>query len=429
MAAAAASLVHELPLEGQSTVSWGTVTGQVFDGAGLPVGGAVVTVENTGSRAVTDAAGRFEVEQVSPGTHRVRVDAVGYAPGSAEALVRPGGTVALDVQLTEVVTLGGLTVEATRLPGSTAQAPDVLGGLVLAGTGNTIIELAGLPANLAEKSARQIYARVPGAFVYDMDGSGNQVNVSTRGLDPHRSWELNVRQDGVLLNSDLYGYPASHYSPPMEAIERLEVIRGTAALQYGSQYGGMVNYVTKGPRTDGAIGAESINTLGSFGLRSTFNAVGGSVGRLSYYGYMNERRSDGYRQGSESDFEAQYLAANFAVSPEVTLRGQVGRTAYTYRIPGPLTDQMFAEDPRQSTRSRNYYQPDITAPALSLSWQRPSGMQLTATASAILGPRNSVQYLGFADQPDEPDSETGEFGARQVDIDRFRSLTFETCLV
>src|SRR5690606_37835511 len=54
---------------------------------------------------------------------------------------------------------------------------------------------------------------------------------------------------------------------------------------------------------------------------------------------------------------------------------------------------------------------------------------LTATASAILGPRNSVQYLGFADQPDEPDSETGELGARQVDIDRFRSLTFETRLV
>src|SRR5690606_32259556 len=205
-------------------------------------------------------------------------------------------------RMTEVVALAGVTVEATTLPGSTQQAPDVLRGLVLAGTGNTIIELDGLSANLAEKSARQIYARVPGAFVYDMDGSGNQVNVSTRGLDPHRSWELNVRQDGVLLNSDLYGYPASHYSPPMEAVERLEVIRGTAALQYGSQYGGMVDYVTKGPATRGAIGAESINTVGSFGLRSTFNAVGGNLGRVTYYAYMNERRSDGYRRGSDSDF-------------------------------------------------------------------------------------------------------------------------------
>jgi Fe(3+) dicitrate transport protein len=104
------------------------------------------------------------------------------------------------------------------------------------GKKNISLNIADLPANLAEKTGRQLFAKIPGAFVYDMDGSGNQVNIATRGLDPHRSWEYNVRQNGVLTNSDMYGYPASHYSPPMEAIQRVELVHGSAALQYGAQF-------------------------------------------------------------------------------------------------------------------------------------------------------------------------------------------------
>ncbi len=112
-----------------------------------------------------------------------------------------------------------------------------------------------------------------------MAGSGNQVNVSTRGLDAHRSWEMNVRQDGVLINSDLYGYPASHYSPPMEAIARVELIRGTAALQYGSQFGGFLNYVTKEPVPGERLSLESNSALGGYGLRSTYASLSGANGR------------------------------------------------------------------------------------------------------------------------------------------------------
>ena len=90
-----------------------------------------------------------------------------------------------------------------------------------------------------------MFAKVPGVFVYDMDGSGNQLNISTRGLDPHRSWEFNIRQNSVVINSDMYGYPASHYSAPMESFEKIELVRGTGSLQYGGQFGGMINYVTK----------------------------------------------------------------------------------------------------------------------------------------------------------------------------------------
>ncbi len=76
--------------------------------------------------------------------------------------------------------------------------PDANNGLIAAGKKNEVITLANVNANIAEKTGRQIFAKVPGVFVYDMDGSGNQVNVSTRGLDAHRSWENNIRQNMVL---------------------------------------------------------------------------------------------------------------------------------------------------------------------------------------------------------------------------------------
>jgi Outer membrane receptor for Fe3+-dicitrate len=99
------------------------------------------------------------------------------------------------------------------------------------------MDISKMDIDFSNKVGRQLFVKVPGVFVYDMDGSGNQVNISARGLDPHRGWEFNIRKDGVITNSDMYGYPASHYSMPMESIERIELVRGTGSLQYGAQFG------------------------------------------------------------------------------------------------------------------------------------------------------------------------------------------------
>lgn len=341
-------------------------------------------------------------------------------------LVAAGATI--DVAVTLVVratTLARVTVGAEADPGSMRPLPDRSGTLILAGAKSELIEVKGMDVNLSEKTGRQIFAKVPGVFVYDMDGSGNQVNVSARGLDSHRSWEFNVRQDGVVINSDLYGYPASHYSPPGEAIERIELVRGTAALQYGSQFGGLLNYITRRPDTTRRASFESINTAGAFGLRSTYNSVGGKVNGVTYRAYASVRRSDGFRKNAASDYEAQYIAAEGALSPTVRLRAQVGRSRYRYQIPGPLTDAMFAANRAQSTRARNYFSPDITVPALRLDWEPSGATKLTVQASAVLGDRSSVQFVGFADVPDVPTATTGLSGTRSVDIDNFHSLTGE----
>lgn len=161
-----------------------------------------------------------------------------------------------------------------------AHLQPIQGTYIFAGKKSEVIELTQKNIALSEKYGRQIFAKIPGVFVYDMDGTGNQINIATRGLDPHRSWEFNIRKDGVITNTDMYGYPASHYNIPMEAIERIELVRGTGSLQYGAQFGGMINYVSKQPDSTKTVAIESINTVGSYGLLSTYNGISGKFEKL-----------------------------------------------------------------------------------------------------------------------------------------------------
>ncbi len=325
--------------------------------------------------------------------------------------------------------LDNVVVKGYRHNEVTLRLPDVHGTFIMGGRKSEVLHIQDLPANLAEKTGRQIFAKIPGAFIYDMDGSGNQINIATRGLDPHRSWEYNVRQNGILINSDIYGYPASHYSMPMEAIRQIEIVRGTASLQYGAEFGGMINYVIKSPDTSRSISFESINTAGSFGLFSSYNAVGGKIGKLTYYGYFHRRISDGYRDNASSNAQAQFGSLSYEFSPSLSLRAELGRSKYLYQIPGPLTDSMFHDNPRQSTRFRNYYSPDMYIPSLTLTWKKSEQTTLEWIVSGAFGTRNSVEFEGFADRQDVIHPETLAYAPRSVNIDRFRSRTSEIRLL
>ena len=303
--------------------------------------------------------------------------------------------------------------------------PDEQNGFLNSGKKNEVITLSGTNANIAIKTGRQLFAKIPGVFVYDMDGSGNQLNISTRGLDPHRSWEFNIRQNGIIINSDMYGYPASHYSAPLEGFEKIELVRGTGSLQYGAQFGGMINYNTKKPDTSKAFTLESINTAGSFNLLSSYNAISGTYKKFSYYAYYYRRHSDGYRDNSQSDANAQFVQLNYQFNSNISVKAELGRSKYLFHIPGPLNDSMFNADPTMSTRSRNYFSPDIYVPSITLNWKLSQQTKINLTTSGVFGNRSSVQLDAFANVPDTINPTTGTYKNRQVDIDKFHSRTVE----
>src|SRR5438093_1237771 len=67
----------------------GTVTGEVRDGSGAVVGGAVVTVRNTGTNGirtvVTNEEGAYTVPALVPGSYDLRVEKPGFKAATRPA--------------------------------------------------------------------------------------------------------------------------------------------------------------------------------------------------------------------------------------------------------------------------------------------------------------------------------------------------------
>ncbi len=332
---------------------------------------------------------------------------------------------AQDTTRTPVYELPPIRIEAERLPSDIRRLDPVSGTYIFGGKKNEVIDLTKKDAAITEKHGRQVFAKVPGLFVYDMDGTGNQVNIASRGLDPHRGWEFNIRKDGVMTNSDIYGYPASHYNIPLEAVERIELVRGTGSLQYGVQFGGMVNYITKAPDSLRKVAFESINTIGSYGLVSAYNAISGKVGKFRYSAWINKRQQDGYRDNSESQTNTECVTLYYDASPRLKFKLEWTHSNYLTQNPGPLTDSLFRVNSQMATRSRNYYSPDIHIPSFTLNWGITSSTALQWTTSWLTGERRSVLFDRPATIADTIVTATGQFNNRQVDIDRFDSRTSE----
>jgi Fe(3+) dicitrate transport protein len=407
-----------------------SITGRVIGSNGLGIEGVSVILENTKKGTITDREGFFTISSVKVKELTLQISSIGYFSQKIKTKVSDNQPNHFTVTLRENInSLDEVTIEEKKNSILVEKLPDVHDTYLIAGTKNEVLQLGGINANISEKTGRQIFAKIPGVFVYDMDGSGNQINISTRGLDPHRSWEYNIRQNGVITNSDMYGYPASHYSPAMESIERIELVHGTASLQYGAQFGGMINYVTKQPDTSKAFTFETINSAGSYGLFSSYNAISGKVGKLTYSAYYQKRHSDGYRKSSRSDAQSQFASLTYEFNKNLRVKAELGRSSYIYQIPGPLTDAMFAADSRQATRNRNYFNPDIYVPSVVLDWKISPATKLRWTNSGLFGSRNSVMIDAFANVPDVIDPVTNSYKPRQVDIDNFKSLTSELRIV
>jgi len=123
--------------------------------------------------------------------------------------------------------------------------PEIVGVNINAGKKNSLIVVDNVQGNVVTNTMRQVVAKIPGIQIWESDGSGIQIGIAARGLSPNRSWEFNTRQNGYDIAADPYGYPEAYYNPQLQAVQRIEIIRGHGSLQYGPQFGGMVNYILR----------------------------------------------------------------------------------------------------------------------------------------------------------------------------------------
>ena len=300
---------------------------------------------------------------------------------------------------------------------------DVDGMAIFAGKKNEVVVMNNIFANLATNNARQIYGQVAGLNIYQNDDAGLQLNIGGRGLDPNRTSNFNTRQNGYDISADVLGYPESYYTPPSESLSEIQVIRGAASLQYGTQFGGLVNFKMKDPNPTRFMEVKSRNTYGSYGLYTNFTSLSGTKEKFGYYTFFNYKEGNGFRSHSNFSSRNLFFKLNYDFSERTKATAEITYLDYLAKQGGGLNDLMFNNNPYQSNRSRNWF--DINWLLYNAKINHEFS-ERTRFSLNLFGLNAQRKALGFrTNRVDQVDS----FEERDLIIGDFKNFGFESRLI
>lgn len=243
-----------------------TISGRIVDETGNPIVSAHVQVDGTLILTTTDENGFFKIQGLKDEPIKIKVTHISFLTRSEEvSQVNQELTITLQEDgqlLPQVYVLGPRDQLFSKTPGSVAYLDNT--------------ELT----RLQPVSGNEVFRRVPGINVVDEEGAGLRVNIGIRGLDPDRSRNALMMEDGIPIALNPYGEPEMYYTPAIDRMSGVEILKGSGQVLYGPQtVGGVVNYITAAPPTEEEIGIKLqggyggyLSALGSYG--NTFDKVG-----------------------------------------------------------------------------------------------------------------------------------------------------------
>ncbi len=277
--------------------------------------------------------------------------------------------------------------------------PPVKNVQIYTGT-NAVIQLENLNGAKSSGNAREMFAKIPGLNIWENDGAGIQIGIGGRGLSPNRTANFNTRQNGYDISADALGYPESYYTPPFEALQSIEIIRGSASLQYGTQFGGLLNFIIRDPSLSSPFEFTTRNTVGMYGYMATFNRVSGTLGRTSYQVYHQFKRGNGYRANSDFTQHQAFAQISQQLTEKIRLRVEYTHMNYLAQQAGGLSDLAFETDPRQSLRDRNWFEVNWNLLAMHYDQDVGKDAKFNVRAFGMLSTRKTLGFLGKITQSD-----------------------------
>lgn len=398
-----------------------TISGNVFNAQTTePVYNIIVELEPSEAKMRTDSSGAFAFNNLYPGKYRVVFKSMAYER-KIVAVEVTNESIHLDSifvtpfvrQLTEV------TVQGEQQNFGVTRLRSVDGTAIYDGKKNEVILVQSMNANLAVNCSRQIFSKVPGINIWESDAAGLQIGVAARGLDPNRTSNFNTRQNGYDMSADALGYPDAYYVPPSEAVERIEVVRGAASLQYGPQFGGMLNYVLQRAPVDKKIELTSFTSVGAYKLMNTFNSIGGSIKCFKYYGYYNYKQGESWRPNGGFQLHNAFANIGYQCSEKLAIHAEYTFSQYSAQQSGGLTDAQFNNNAKVSLRNRNWFATNWNILALTASYKHNAFHQLNVRVWGFIGSRNAVGYLGPANRIDDENKN------RDLIADKYKNLGAE----
>lgn len=221
------------------TSATGTVSGTVVDSGGGVVVGAHVRIEpaagGTVTRSETGARGDFHVEGLKPGPYLLSIVRAGLATDTRAVDVIAGQDSRIAVRLAPAGVREDILVTATRVATPLSSIPNTV----------TIVDAQAVNQRTARTDdlASLLEANVPGfaPSLKKLTGRGETL----RGRNP--LYTVN----GVPQHAPLRDGERDGHTIDLDFVDRVEVIHGANAIQGIGATGGVVNMVTKSPRTDG----------------------------------------------------------------------------------------------------------------------------------------------------------------------------------
>ena len=208
-------------------------------------------------------------------------------------------------------------------------------------------------------SGNEVFRRSPGVHVVDEEGAGLRTNISIRGLDPDRSRNVLILEDGIPVALNPYGEPEMYYTPAIDRMERVEILKGSGQIMYGPQtIGGVVNYITAEPTLEPLTRIRLRAGMGGFlSSQITHSQTAGNVGIV--LNYLNKRADKlGYAgfQIHDLNFKLRYqisqksiLSVKVGVYDELSNSTYIGLTQAMY-LTGNQDFTLMAPDDRLHIR-------------------------------------------------------------------------------
>ena len=319
----------------------------------FPIAGALVEVAATGNKTRTNGFGVYRLGQVPAGDFTLRVTADDFEPaefqGSAEM-------VDFSIQLTEFKHNEASIEVVARKDDVRADIP---GSVHLISKEELTIS--------KPLDANEVLRRSPGVVIREDSGPmAMRLNIGIRGLNPDRSRKVLMLEDGIPISLAPYGEPEMYYSPPIERMSRVEILKGSGQIAHGPQtVGGVVNFVTPDPpsKFHGDFDLEG----GQHGLFIGNGSLGGSnrdqsIGWVTNYLH---KQGDGWR---DFYFDIEDFQTKFILKPNdrhtVAVKGAVYDEISNSTYLG-LTQAMFKADPNQNAVSSDTL--DVERRSASLS--------------------------------------------------------------
>ncbi|MFT6866237.1 MAG: Fe(3+) dicitrate transport protein [Cyclobacteriaceae bacterium] len=398
------------------------VSGLVTTDEGLNENATVIL--DQGEFVDTTSEGFFSFENVKSGKHSITAFLSGYETQTIVITVE-NSNLKVKMALSELSTNLNEVIIQSQKDNSfgITRLKSIDGTGIYEAKKTEVIILEDMVANKAANNARQVFAKIPGANIWESDCAGLQIGIATRGLSPNRNSNFNTRQNGFDISADALGYPESYYTPPIQAVEKIELVRGAASLQYGTQFGGLVNFVIKNPPKDKLIELTTEQTYNSLGFYNGYVDVGMSLGKLSFFFFNKITSGDCWRCNTQFAANTSYLDIHYQFSDAFKMGLELTRMNYLSQQPGGLTDNQFYENAKQSNRERNWFQVDWNLISVHLDYAFSSNLRLNSRTFSLLGSKDALGNLGRIDRVDDPNEE------RDLLSDEFRNWGNETRLI